>query len=329
MKWIDLHCDTLSELVKIETENGQRNNGLHINQMCVDIDRLLKADAAVQFFACFVNAKEYPDWDHAWQAVLSMTDRIKEEISEKFCIMDTYKEAKSEGNIKNNNPGDYITGVLTAEEGGILNNDADRLDQLYERGIRLMTLTWNYENCIGSPNSRDRNIMEKGLTKFGIEVVKRMNEKGMIIDVSHLSDGGFFDCIKYSKYPVIASHSNARSLCRHPRNLSDEMLRALGNNGGIAGLNFYSAFLTESGRASASEIAGHARWMINKAGEDAVALGTDFDGFDRQFLPENIRGVQDMDRVWQAMKDEHITPRQIEKIAFGNADRIMRQIITK
>ena len=82
-----------------------------------------------------------------------------------------------------------------------------------------MTLTWNYENCIGSPNSANRKVMRKGLKPFGIETVRRMNELGMIVDVSHLSDGGFYDCVKYSEFPIVASHSNARSLCLHPRNL--------------------------------------------------------------------------------------------------------------
>ena len=119
---------------------------------------------------------------------------------------------------------------------------------------------------------------------------------GWIVDVSHLSDGGFWDCIRYSRYPVAASHSNARSLCRHPRNLSDEMLRALGENGGVAGLNFYSAFLrerrgeTDGRRASVDDIADHALWMIKKAGEDAVAMGTDFDGFDPDSLSDGHTG---------------------------------------
>ena len=88
-------------------------------------------------------------------------------------------------------------GILTVEEGGVLNGKAERVEQLYEQGVRLLTLTWNYENCIGSPNSRDTEVMQRGLKPFGIEVVRRMNELGMLVDVSHLSDGGFWDCIRY------------------------------------------------------------------------------------------------------------------------------------
>ena len=208
----------------------------------------------------------------------------------------------------------------------MLDGDLERLDDLYERDVRLITLTWNYENCIGYPNSRNRSVMEKGLTHFGKEVVERMNDMGMLIDVSHLSDGGFRDCIRYSRLPVVASHSNARSLCSHPRNLSDEMLRALGEKGGVAGVNFYSAFLSERGAADLDDIAAHTAWMIRKAGEDSVALGTDFDGFEPDSLPAGIQGVQDMDRVWDAMRRRGITPRQIDKIAFENAARVISEV---
>ena len=114
---------------------------------------------------------------------------------------------------------------------------------MYEKGTRLMTLTWNYENCLGYPNSRDASVMGRGLKKFGLETIEQMNGLGMLVDVSHLSDGGFWDCIRHSSAPVVASHSNVRALCDCPRNLTDEMLKALGEKGGAAGLNFYPAFL--------------------------------------------------------------------------------------
>ena len=192
-----------------------------------------------------------------------------------------------------------------------------------------MTLTWNYENCIGSPNSANRKVMRKGLKPFGIETVRRMNELGMIVDVSHLSDGGFYDCVKYSEFPIVASHSNARSLCLHPRNLTDEMLRLLGNKGGVAGGNFYSAFLRKEGRAEISDIVKHILYMIDKAGEDAVALGTDFDGFSKEALPGEIRDVEDMWKLWERLERAGLTGRQIEKFASGNILRVMNDVLRK
>lgn len=341
MKWIDMHCDTLSEIVK----NHEHGN-LKRNHLSVDIERLKQAGAA-QFFACYVNAADYGGktagnctytdkeftvrtedrerWDAAYEAVSDMMVYAGEECGGDFQLAESVEDISlsKEGNSVCTN---RTACILTVEDGGVLNGRLFRLDKLYEKGVRLVTLTWNYENCIGYPNSRDSNIMERGLTDFGIQTVERMNELGMIVDVSHLSDGGFWDCIRYSRYPVAASHSNARSLCRHPRNLSDEMLRALGENGGVAGLNFYSEFLRKESGASPADIADHAAWMIKKGGEDTVALGTDFDGFAPDFLPDGIRGVQDMDKVWDAMRKKGITPRQLDKIAYGNVMRVIHEV---
>ena len=346
MKWIDMHCDTLSEIIKIKEKDKSTEESLYKNHLCVDAERLRQTESAVQFFACYVNAAEYGTpimqithqkefpvrredgqrWDEAYEAILKMIGEAHCEEDQELFFARTVEELCVPGKETGTSEKERTAGILTVEEGGVLNGSLSRLDELYEKGVRLVTLTWNYENCIGYPNSRDRNIMEKGLTDFGIWTVERMNELGMIVDVSHLSDGGFWDCIRYSSFPVTASHSNARSLCRHPRNLSDEMLRALGENGGAAGLNFYSEFLREKSGASPADIAEHTAWMISKGGEDTVALGTDFDGFAQDSLPAGIQGVQDMEKVWDAMRKKGITPRQIDKIAYGNIMRVMRTV---
>src|SRR5699024_7042079 len=108
-----------------------------------------------------------------------------------------------------------------------------RLHEFYDAGVRLITLTWNYENAAGYPNSRDSSVMRKGLKPFGKVLIEEMNDLGMIIDVSHLSDGGFWDVARRSKKPFIASHSNARAVTSHPRNLTDEMIRAIAEKGGV------------------------------------------------------------------------------------------------
>ncbi len=334
MKWIDMHCDTLSALADPDYKRGDEN--LLKNNLCVDIQRLKHGNCAAQFFACYVNAKaclkenaqkdtsekqRKEAWDAAYENVLSMIGYAGEAEGPDFRLARTAEDillAQRE---------DRVAGILTVEEGGVLNGRMQRLETLYAKGVRLITLTWNYENCIGSPNSRNAEIMAKGLTAFGRETVERMNELGMAVDVSHLSDGGFYDCIKYSDSPIVASHSNARTLCAHPRNLTDEMLRTLGENGGVAGLNFYSAFLTNGGIADVSDIARHASYMISRAGEEAVALGTDLDGFETQAMPRGIKGVQDMERLWAAFEKAGITPRQIEKIAYKNVMRILEDIL--
>ena len=326
MKWIDMHCDTLSEIIR-------QNKELKRNDLCADLERLTQGGAYAQFFACFVNAVRYGRnrgrtdeqmvWDMAYQDVLAMLGRAAQEQNDRFKIALT-SDVIQKYSWKEKAEPDILYGILTVEEGGVLRGRMERLDELYDRGVRLITLTWNYANCIGSPNSRNPAVMKEGLTEFGINLVERMNEKGMIIDVSHLSDGGFWDCIRYSSVPVAASHSNARTLCGHPRNLSDEMLHALGQKGGVIGVNFYSPFLRDTGRADLSDLVRHIRYMVNCAGEDAVALGTDFDGFERAECPAGVSGVLDVENLFFLLRRSGFTERQIGKIAGDNVKRIIK-----
>lgn len=332
MRLIDMHCDTISELF-----HGDKEQNLLSNTLCVDVERMKKAGTWIQYFACFVNAGTYekrlragkrlPEsreisseaWEEAWKETVLLTERLSKESSEEVQMIQICREAEE-------NP-DGINALATVEEGGVLNDRIDRLDELYDKGIRLLTLTWNYENCIGYPNSRNPEIMKKGLKSFGMDVIDRMNEKGMLIDVSHLSDGGFWDCTQRSKVPVVASHSNARALCSHPRNLSDEMLRALADKGGVAGINFYPAFLREDSHVTNADIARHINYMIKTAGEDVVAIGTDFDGFEADVGEEYISHVGQMELVWEACKKTGITERQLDKICWQNAWRVMNEVM--
>ena len=323
---IDMHCDTISELRRGET--------LVENYRCVNMKRMQKAGTWIQFFACFTDAGESARkietgllsadvWEDTWKKALKLLDILHKEesneTSKRLRILRSCEDAELFH--------DGICALATVEEGGVLNGKLERLEQLYERDVRLITLTWNYENCIGYPNSRERAVMERGLKPFGINVIEQMNERKMLIDVSHLSDGGFWDCIHHSKVPVIASHSNARALCQHPRNLSDEMLRALAEKGGVAGLNFYPIFLQEDGQVTTADIARHAKYMIETAGEDVVAIGTDFDGFETDIRGGYISHVGQMELVWEACKAAGITERQLDKICCKNAWRVMKEVL--
>lgn len=329
---VDMHCDTISELQRVGTAEN-----LFENHLCMDMKGMKLAGTMAQFFACFVDGKEFVDeksvgiskrqinskaWDCAYIAVLDMIKRIRQEESDGLRLAKSYKE------IQENHRKNLISAIATVEEGGVLNGQTERLAELYDKGIRLVTLAWNYENCLGYPNSRDDSVMIRGLKKFGLETVEQMNGLGMMVDVSHLSDGGFWDCIQHSKAPIVASHSNARSLCGHPRNLTDEMLRALSEKGGVAGLNFYPAFLQEKEeQVTVQDIARHAAYMIEVAGEDVPAIGTDFDGFECKGVSGYISGPGEMELVWEAMKRQGITERQMDKIWSGNALRVMKEVL--
>ena len=167
--------------------------------------------------------------------------------------------------------------------------------------------------------------MAKGLKPFGKEIVEAMGAKGMIVDVSHLSDGGFYDVAGLLKGPFVASHSNSRSLCPHPRNLTDDMLRILGEHGGLAGLNFCPRFLRPDQNASEiDDMVRHIRHMVNEAGLEAVGLGSDLDGISGDLEISNIRQIPLLER---ALKKSGFPESAIEKIFWKNALRLLRDTL--
>lgn len=317
MKMIDMHCDTLWKLMREKDTNLMRNS------FCVDVQKLRRAESMAQFFACFIDVSEIAGddlYEKGYQMVLDMIARAKREFE--LCRKEISPALSYEDLLRNDSEG-KISAILTVEGGGVLNHEMSRLTELYREGVRLITLTWNHENCIGYPNSRETEIMRKGLKPFGIQAVEQMNELGMIVDVSHLSDGGFWDVLQYSRKPVVASHSNARSLCAHPRNLSDEMIRALAEKGGVAGINLYPYFVNTSGKTTAEDVAKHITYLYNVGGEELIAMGTDFDGFEDG--ESEIAHIGEMEVLYAAVKREGFTERQMELFQSKNAMRIIKE----
>lgn len=317
MRLIDMHCDTFWLMMQ------KQGIGLEKNDLCIDIEKMKAAGSMAQFFASFIHMSRFEGEDvseqayqHALKMIAYSKDRLAE-CSDSIVIAYDYKEL-----LANRDSG-KMSAILTLEEGGVINGRMEYLEELYRKGIRLITLTWNHENCIGYPNSRESQLMQLGLKPFGVEVVKRMNELGMIIDVSHLSDGGFWDVIKHSEKPFVASHSNTRALCSHPRNLTDDMIKALSDKGGVCGINFYPYFLQESGKATVEDIANHAWHLYQVGGEDVLAFGTDFDGFDEGEL--DISHIGEIKYVYEALKRRGFTQRQLDKIKNGNILRVMQE----
>jgi len=318
MRLIDMHCDTFWLMMR------KKNVSLQKNDLSIDIDKMKKVGSMAQFFASFIHMSEFNGEnavEEAYQYALEMISYGKAELAR---CSDSIEIAHNYNELIANHDNGKMSAILTVEEGGILNGKMEYLEELYRQGVRLITLTWNHENCIGFPNSREQELMRRGLKPFGIEVVKRMNDLGMIIDVSHLSDGGFWDVIKHSTKPVVASHSNARVLCNHPRNLTDEMIKALAETGCVAGVNFYPYFLHESGKATTEDIAEHLWHMYQVGGEDVVAFGTDFDGFDEGEL--DITHMGEMNLVYNAIKKRGFSERQMDKILSGNILRVLREM---
>ena len=332
MRLIDMHCDTLTYLM-----NHPECGDLMDNSRSVDLRRLKGHGRGLEFFACFVYMGAFEQVDDAYQYVcraLDFFDENKKRYKDDCVVIKTaddvrryfgQKEGADRTDAATEVPERALAGaLLTVEEGGILNGRMERLETLYERGVRLITLTWNFDNCLGHPNSSDPEKNSLGLTEFGFEVIRRMEEMGMLVDVSHLSDGGFFDVARTLKKPFVASHSNARAICPHPRNLTDEMLKVLAEHGGAAGLNFCPAFLDEKNGSTIDAMKAHIRHMIQVAGEDVVAIGTDFDGIDG---PLEISHTGELMKLWDALEADGVPGRILDKLWYGNAARVMQDVL--
>jgi len=311
MKVIDLHCDTVMKLM------DQKNSStLRKNNFSVDIEKLSKGDVIAQFFALFV---EGPTVENVFEHCMDMADRIHLELKsneDKIKLATNYDEL-----MKNHNDG-KISAFLTIEEGSVLKGKLSNLRNFHKLGVRLITLTWNFENEIGYPNA-DNRFLNYGLKDIGIELVEEMNKLGMVIDVSHLSDGGFYDVAKYSKYPFVASHSNAREVCNHKRNLTDDMIKILSNKGGITGINFCKAFLNTPPRGNIEDIINHIKHIYKVGGIDVIALGTDFDGINSDGL--EIDNIGDIQILAHGLKKAKFTEDQIEKIFYKNSLRVIKE----
>ena len=324
MKYIDLHCDTL--LAAFEKEKTQINV---MPEAMIDVERLKKGGAVAQFFAIFMlpeaeknnSGRMIPEDDVYINKLSGILHNSIQENEKNLAF--ARNGAQLEENLKNGR----ISAFLTLEDGRSINGSMEKLERYYDMGVRLISLTWNYANCLGFPNSPDEELMSKGLTAFGKEAVERMEELGMLVDVSHLSDGGFYDVADICKGPFVASHSNCRSLTPHPRNLTDEMIRIVAEKGGVIGLNFAPGFLGKDIHNSDSRVDDmilHLQHLWNKGGEDCLALGSDLDGIGDNL---EIGSPDQMPRLFDAMSKAGFSGRMIEKMAYENAARVIHDVM--
>ena len=317
MNFIDMHCDTLH----LTLEGGAQ--ALYQNGGMLDISRMKAAGQLAQFFAIFFPPEKWMKQSDE-ELYTALRDNLRAAIA---AHGDIIAPALSGSDIGKNRAEGKMSAVLTIEDGRIVNGKIENLIRLHSDGVRAIALTWNGENCFGYPNSDDREKMALGLKPFGFEAIEVMNELGILIDVSHLSDGGFYDIARTSKKPFIATHSNARTLCPHRRNLTDDMIKTLADCGGVTGLNFCADFLPadlSKPESTARLLAQHAKHILNIGGEDVLALGSDFDGIDTNV---EVCEPAKMQLIFDALAKCGFTARQIDKLAGENILRVMRDAI--
>ncbi len=339
MNVIDMHCDTIGRLYCEPKGNSLLENSFHI-----DLKKLQKGGYLLQNFALYVDSKAV---ENPLETALAMTDLYYQELEKNRAVIRpvfTYKD------IEANRKSGKISAMLTLEEGAILKGSLSNLRNFFRLGVRMIALTWNYNNEIGAPNlCRDTDgapIFFKrnpqGLTDFGIETILEMERLGIIIDVSHLSDGGFWDIIRYTKKPFVASHSNAAAQCNVCRNLTDDMIRALAERGGVTGLNFCTDFLctpdtrtqtafSAAGAADSKpqisrikDIVRHIRHITNVGGIEVCALGSDFDGIENALEFGDASGIG---MIAEALKKDGFSESDIDKIFSENVLRLYREVL--
>ncbi|MFH5835832.1 dipeptidase [Proteiniclasticum sp. C24MP] len=325
MKAVDLHCDTLMALNKARLSGIEKTFGE--NDLHVDLGKLKKGDYLLQCFAAFTDARNshsYPLME-ALQEIDVFHQIMKEHVHD---MAPVYRFS----DIERNREEGKISALLSIEDGGITEGDLSVLRMVHRLGVRMITLTWNYENPIGYPATnfgKEESGSSKGLKEQGIAFLSEMERLGIMVDVSHLSDEGFYDVARYAGKPFLASHSDARSLCSHPRNLTDDMLKVLAEKGGLVGMNYYFGFLDEDrdrlqGRGTAETVVDHIEHVRNVAGIDVIALGSDFDGIEETL---DLEDASKMHLLVAALERRGFRTGEIEKIFSLNALRFFRELL--
>ena len=310
----DGHCDTILEVMSRKRTLGKKSITGHL-----DIPRMKEGGVNVQFFAVFIEDIYKPD--RSLKRTLQLIDCFYREIEKNknnISLVTNYNQ------IKEVNKAGKIAAILSIEGGEALEGDLGVLRVLYRLGIRLLTLTWNQRNQIADGVGESRT--GSGLTKFGLKVIDEMNDLRMLIDVSHLSETGFWDVLKRSKAPIVASHSNCYSLCPHLRNLKDEQIKALADKGGVIGITYVPNFLTQEKRkTTVKDVVKHIDYLVKKAGIDCVGLGSDFDGTGA--LPLGLEGVDKIPNITEELLNQGYKEKDIKKILGENFLRVFKEVV--
>jgi membrane dipeptidase len=323
---IDTHNDVPSAVLA-GLDIGKPNT----NRM-TDLPRMKKGGMGAQFFAVYV-AASYVEGNHSANRALQMIDAVRRDIVEKY--PNDFMLATTAADIRRARKQHKIAALLGIEGGHAIEDSLRLLRRYYDEGVRYMTLTHTNSNH-WADSSGDANKPNNGLSAFGKEVVLEMNRLGMIVDISHVSDKTFFDALDTSKAPIFASHSSCRAISPAPRNMTDEMIAALGKKRGVVQINFSCDFLNPevfaaeaagahtNKRATLADVVKHIDHVVGIAGVDAVGLGSDFDGID--CAPEGLDSVDKWPNLTRALLEEGYTAGEIRKMYGENTLRLMADV---
>lgn len=299
MRLFDLHCDTVTECLAKKKKLAQ-------NDLAIDLDRGMAFERWIQTYAFWID-DQYRGEDafaHCMEQLRFLADIVK-------------TEERLVRYAGGGQPHPEVCEAIFAIEGGAaLAGKLENIGHFRSQGVRMMTLCWNGENELASGAKASG-----GLKPFGRLCVAEMERLGMIVDVSHLNDESFWGVERAAQKPFVATHSNARAICPHPRNLTDDQLRVMIERGGLIGMNFYTLFLNErEEEASAQDVIRHIEHILSLGGEDVLALGSDFDGAS---MPVDLKSIKSIENLHILMV-QCLGTAMTEKIMYGNAERFFR-----
>ena len=300
MDYFDLHCDTISECYN-------ENQALNRNHMQLSLEKGKNINKWVQTYAIWMNDEfnhdeAYDYFNKVYAYFLTQLEECKEKIE---CCKSTKEmnEAFAKGRS---------AAFLSIEGSRAIGREISRVQEYYDKGVRMMTLTWN-----GKTDVADGCMVENagGLTTFGKEVVSKMEEVGMLVDVSHLAEKGFWDVVNLTEKPFIATHSNSKAICNHPRNLTDEQFNIFVKRKGLVGMNFYPLFINGTMEGDIEELILHIDHFLELGGEDVVAMGSDFDGAK---MPHHMSSIEDIGYLYDLLVRRY-GKEKADKFYFENA----------
>lgn len=309
--YFDAHCDTLSAM--LQKQQGFANNALH-----VELNRGSNYQPWAQFFAMFASDKlktkaGFVSGGADFNAQYQLFEKMVAEHE------DTLHFCKNIADLKHAEENGKVAGFLSVEGAELLDCSLERLEDAYEKGVRMLTLTWNYHNALSGSNIEHP---EKGLTEHGRAFVQRCRELGVLVDVSHLSPKGFWDVAELLDVPFVASHSNAASLWEHSRNITDAQFLQIVKAGGVCGINLYADFLGEN--ATIDTVIAHIAHFLDLGGAKSIAVGADLDGCER--LPLGINAIEDIWKIADRLLQKNYPESLICDIFYENLRRVVEEV---
>lgn len=303
----DGHCDILSRLTRVPQEQFAGNSGQW------EISKMRRFNPQAQVMSLFWDSKAvFPKY-----IVKRQLKNLRREAAvyrDQVTVCTTMEQADEA--MKQNKIAIFVS-LEGAELWGCTERDVEKL---YQEGVRIINLTWNHANALSGSCAEET---ERGLSDAGRAYVRKMQSLGMLVDVSHLSDQGFWDVMDITSKPVIASHSNSRAVFDHPRNLTDEMFAAIMKWHGVVGLNAYARFIG-TGRVKEDDLMKHLEHFLALGGERVVALGGDWDGC--QELPEGYTGIWSWANLYERLLRENYAEALVRDLFFNNFARVMRKL---